>query len=665
MRKHVLPVLLAGSLLTGCAGMPETEPLPDESSAEKVIAIADLTPGEDYYGFMNADELMHMTLREDQNSTGTLSSIGEHTDDCVKELIREIAAGSGYAKGTNKQLIRDLYHLAADTNAGKLDTDAADTAFFDGWLDKINKTESMEQLYALWGEMAAEFGFNGVPVPLSVGTDLYHAEQTILCAGVYPRTPGLKDLCEEPFATMDERGDLQGKLTLSGVSRDDARKRATQIVLAELEFAAVVDFDVIEDGKPDQTFHRRQKDALQKELRNITPEQIMQMNGLSFRMPDSISVAIPEQLRVLDSFLDDTHVPMWKDYTICSLIEQFSDMLPKKYRGDKPDSPVKDEDFAVSIVNQYLAVEVGEEYAAEYCTEKMVTDVTGISKEIIEKYKELIEKNDWMSDRGKQALRQKLSNMSLFIGADAPREPDPKHADQIGDSLLSTCCAVNRFMRADELEKLGKPTDRNGFRSMTPQTVNACYVPEINAFNVTAAIMQAPIYDPSASFEANLGGIGSIIGHEISHGFDADGMNYDAEGNFRPDWIPQEDRDAFDQLTKKVEDYYSNFTVLDSHRVNGQKTVCENLADISGLQCVLEIAGTRDRQKTVLEHYAKVWEELIIDTAAKSQVDTDVHSPASVRINAVVACFDPFYEIYGIKETDALYVAPEERLRRW
>ena len=138
---------------------------------------------------------------------------------------------------------------------------------------------------------------------------------------------------------------------------------------------------------------------------------------------------------------------------------------------------------------------------------------------------------------------------------------------------------------------------------------------------------------------------------------------HEFSGNFI--FLFRTDRDAFDKLTKKVEDYYSNFTVLNSHHVNGQKTVSENLADISGLQCVLEIAGTRDRQKTVLEHYAKVWEELIIDTAAKSQVDTDVHSPASVRINAVVACFDPFYEIYGVKESDKLYVAPEERLRRW
>ena len=664
MHKKFLPLLLACSLLTGCAGLSLPDPDSDKTDIKK-IKISELTPGDDFYGFMNAAELMKMSLRQDQTRTGTFAQISEKTDDRITEIIEEIAAGSGYEKGSNEQLIHDLYHLAADANAEKIKTEEADTAFFDGLIGKINGTGSVEELFALWGEMAKDFGFDGVPIPVSVETDLYHADKTILSFGAYPRSISLEDINEDDMEAARTRDQFVTLLAQSGVSRSEGRKRAVQIVIAETELAAVIDFDQLEDGTPDLTFHPYETKQLRTELNNITPEQILKMNGITFKMPETVSVALPEQLTVMDGLLDDEHLPMWKDYTVCALLQQFSDMLPPKYRGEARKSGKTDSEYAADIVRQYLQVELGEEYAARYCDAQTVRDVTKISRDIIAKYEELIAANDWMSAEGKRALREKLSQMQLFIGADEPREIDPKNAEQIGDSLLSTCCAANRLGREEQLSQFGKPTDKNGFRSMVPQEVNACYVPDINAFNVTAAIMQAPFYDPNASYDANLGGIGSVIGHEISHGFDENGMAYDANGNYRPDWIPQADRDAFKALTDRVTEYYNGFRALDSHRVNGKKTLSENLADISGVQCVLAIAGTPDRQKTVLEHYAKVWEELLIDTEAKEQIDKDSHSPASVRINAVVACFDPFYEIYGVKETDALYVAPENRLRRW
>lgn len=177
--------------------------------------------------------------------------------------------------------------------------------------------------------------------------------------------------------------------------------------------------------------------------------------------------------------------------------------------------------------------------------------------------------------------------------------------------------------------------------------------------------MNPPFYDENGDPMVNLGAIGMTIGHEISHAFDDDGMNYDAAGAYRPDWIPEADREAFAAIAQQAADYYSTFTVMDTYHVKGRKTLGENLADISGLQCVLSIAGTPERQKTVLESYANIWKELTLDSDAKSQLEDDVHSPSPVRVNAVVACFDAYYEIYDVREGDALYVAPEDRIRRW
>ncbi|MBQ4363131.1 MAG: M13 family peptidase, partial [Oscillospiraceae bacterium] len=161
-----------------------------------------------------------------------------------------------------------------------------------------------------------------------------------------------------------------------------------------------------------------------------------------------------------------------------------------------------------------------------------------------------------------------------------------------------------------------------------------------------------------------MGRIGTVIGHEISHAFDSGGVKYDADGNLRPDAMPEADIKAFEEKQQKVIEYYDSFTVLGSH-VKGKLTLAENFADISGVQCALAIAETPENQKTVFENYARVWMSLEQDTLAKSKLDNDVHAPSVVRINAVVACFDEFYDIYGVKEGDPMYVAPEERIRRW
>jgi predicted metalloendopeptidase len=176
--------------------------------------------------------------------------------------------------------------------------------------------------------------------------------------------------------------------------------------------------------------------------------------------------------------------------------------------------------------------------------------------------------------------------------------------------------------------------------------------------------MFAPFLDENADYATNLGTLGATLGHEISHAFDSSGVLYDAYGNYNPDIMPEVDVEAFKERQQKVIDYYDGFTVLGSH-VNGKKTLAENLADISGLQCALAIAAEPEEQKKVFEGYARSWECLIIDKYAKDQLDTDEHAPDMIRVNAVVACFDEFYEIYDVKEDDAMYVAPEERIRRW
>ena len=284
--------------------------------------------------------------------------------------------------------------------------------------------------------------------------------------------------------------------------------------------------------------------------------------------------------------------------------------------------------------------------------------------DMVAEYRVLIEDADWLSGEGKSYLTEKLDNMKFFIGCGEKREANPKEADLIRETLLQTMYSVSAYQTNKSYDELFQKNVYNGFDDMSPITVNACYLPTENSIVITAAIINKRVFDSNADYAWNLGAIGSLIGHEISHAFDSNGVLFDSHGNYSPDAMPKADMDAFKLKQETAIEYYNTFTVLGSH-VDGKLTLAENFADISGLQCVLSIAGDKASQKTALESYAHTWSSLITDTAAKSILETDVHAPSNVRVNAVVACFDEFYEIYGVKEGDPMYIEPEKRVRRW
>ena len=177
--------------------------------------------------------------------------------------------------------------------------------------------------------------------------------------------------------------------------------------------------------------------------------------------------------------------------------------------------------------------------------------------------------------------------------------------------------------------------------------------------------MDAPFYDKDASYYTNLGGIGSIIGHEISHAFDYHSMWFDMNGNYNPEWMPQEDRDAFEEVALSISEYYSSYTVLTYHNVDGDLTIGENMADISGLEVILRMAGDLDAKKEIFENFAVCFASVSTRDIALSSLSSDSHSPNQIRVNATVALFPEFYEIYEVTSEDLMYVQEDCRVRRW
>lgn len=662
-------VVLLGTALTSCAEDGAAQPADMSFSAvkeeEAPFSVSDISAGDDFYGYCNAAELMKMRIPEDKRSSGTFSDIDDIVQKQLKEIIHETADGNEeYPAGSNEQLIRDLYRLAYDTYTRANDTAAYDEKLARGILDEIDGVGSVGELIAVWKKLGTEYAVFPVIAP-AVSPDLYDSSANTLYIDQTYGIGNLRDAVKNEWSATALRNQLQEYLTKTGVDTEQAKQRATQMTFLLLDIGSVTRF-YNDDETPDvsENWYPFTAAELSERLVNISSEDITGIFGLE-QLPERIALGNEKQFFMIDSLLDEAHLGAWKDLTRCSFVDTYRMSLPVSCGGITMERGIKPDESAENIVQSVLAKELGELYAQRYFGEEIRWDITDMCGEIIEEYRKLISGSEYITDEGKKALISKLDNMPCFIGADAPHETDPADAERIGSSLFETDIRENVRELKHELSLLGEPAEKNGFLMMAPQTVNACYDPQANCFTITAAILNPPFYDKSADHAVNLGAIGTVIGHEISHAFDDNGMKYDADGCYRPEWIPEADRARFKELSERAVNYYNDFTVFDTYHIKGKKTLGENLADISGVQCALAIAGTPEKQKLVFESYANTWKELLIDSDAKDQVRWDVHSPGPVRINAVVACFDEFYSIYGVSEGDKLYVAPSERIRRW
>ena len=288
-------------------------------------------------------------------------------------------------------------------------------------------------------------------------------------------------------------------------------------------------------------------------------------------------------------------------------------------------------------------------------------------KEIIETYKKRIDRIDWMGENTKAAAIKKLDTMSIKIGYpdtwnDPYKEINLRNYED-GGSLLGNIFAITSAQAKDMKTLLDKPVDKSGWL-MPPQTVNAYYNALSNEIVFPAGILQAPFYDVNASREQNLGGIGAIIAHEITHAFDHNGAQFDENGNMN-NWWTEEDYQTFQQKTKAVAELYNGLEIAPNAVVNGNLTLSETVADICGLACVLEIMkGIPDADYKAFSRVTGVFGVIPQHQMYQLLVQQDTHSPHKLRSNMVIR-LQEFYDTYEIQPDDGMYLAPEQRVSVW
>ncbi len=383
----------------------------------------------------------------------------------------------------------------------------------------------------------------------------------------------------------------------------------------------------------------------------------------------------PKALEALNSIYNKENIDMIKDALEVRFLSSTSSLLGEKFEEASRDlskelygieGETSKEEQAINVISGIFSDEIGKLYVQKTFSKEEKEDVEALVKEIIENYKEKLEKVDWMSESTKACALKKLDTMTIKIGY--PDEWTDYSKLQIksieeGGSLVDNVFSIYEWSMANSLASLKEPVNKSKFL-ISPQTVNACYNPSANDITFPAAILEAPYYDINQSRAANLGGIGSVIAHEISHAFDTNGAQFDEKGNVA-NWWTQEDYNKFEERTKKIKSFYSNIKVLEGHKVNGDLTVSENIADITAISCMLDIMKKEKNldYKAFFESWAKVWRNKSAEAYAIQMLELDVHSPGKVRVNVVVQQFEEFYQAYAIKESDDMYVKPEDRLK--
>ncbi|MGB5553478.1 MAG: M13-type metalloendopeptidase, partial [Flavobacteriaceae bacterium] len=396
-----------------------------------------------------------------------------------------------------------------------------------------------------------------------------------------------------------------------------------------------------------------------------------------------LGVLMMDYTKALNNIITSTNLKTWKTYLKWSVLnanasrlnaaldQQNFEFYSKELRGTEEQRPLWRR--GVSTVNGSLGEVVGKVYVKKHFPPEAKVRMETLVDNLLKAYEVSIKELDWMSEETKKEALDKLSKFTPKIGyPDKWKEYDIQvdAKDLYGNLRRSTVMEYNR-----EIAKLGQPIDKDEW-AMTPQTVNAYYNPTMNEIVFPAAILQPPFFDMEAEDAVNYGTIGAVIGHEIGHGFDDTGSTFDGNGAMR-DWWTSQDKEEFKKRTGALIEQYNEFKVLPDVNVNGEFTLGENIGDLGGLSIALKAykislggkpAPKMDgftAEQRVFIGWAQGWCGKSRDEALRMQVSSDPHSPRDFRVNGVVRNIPEFYEAFNVKEGDALYLAPEKRVKIW
>jgi len=632
-----------------------------------------VSPKDDFHAYVNREWLSSAELPEGYVNFNTFVDRELEVQEQIKALLTDDSSSSHEA-----QLVQNLYAQYTDMDA----RNALGMAPLKIRIDEILSIETLEDVtnYILNHEqnMCDAFFYS------MIGAD--YADSSKQCLWISAPVFSLENADE--YRQMSDVGMLMkeacdklniGLLTHAGMAEEDARRIIsdafafeTMIAQASMGVEATLEDDYL--------------DAI------YNPVSSAELEALSPCYPitgilrtyidagvDSFILSEPNWLARMNELYTEDNVELMKAYLICDTATYMADILDQTCLDLLDDwtstvygiEIVTDiEDAAYSYCSVMLDMLVGRMYADAYVTAQTKADVEAMVADIVAVYRSRLEACDWLSEETKQMAIRKLDKLKIRVAY--PDDWSRYEAAELsfagseeGGDLVGSICAAQRFFRQHTIERLITPSD-GGWWITTPQTVNAFYDASDNSINIPAGILGGVYYDPDASDEANMGGIGLIIAHEITHAFDDFGSQFDENGNY-VNWWTDADAEAFYTRLDAVASYFDRIEVLPGQSVNGELVVGEAVADLGAMSCMLEIAKESNGfdYRKFFESYAAMWRMMETEEGLMQRLQTNTHPPHYLRTNAIVQQFEEFHKAYDIVEGDGMYLAPEKRLSVW
>ncbi|MGH8854538.1 MAG: M13 family metallopeptidase [Telluria sp.] len=648
------------------------------------IALEYVEPGvraqDDFFEHLNGKWLKSVEIPADKSSWGAFHKLHDDTQPQLRAIIEKSAAVKGARSGSEEQLIGDFF--ASYMDEARLEQ--LGLTPLNGELARIAAIKNKSELPATF----ARLGRIGVTVPFGFYIHQDAKDSTKYVADLYQGGLGMPDrdyyLKQDDAKLADTRAKYQQHvekmLALSG--DQDAAANAKAVVELETELARV-QWTKVENRDPVKTYNKVELVKLAELAPGYDWNAWLGEAGIAGKT-GYVIVSQPSYLKGMAEVVNRVPLETWKRYLQLHAVNGYASYLSKAFVDQRfafhgttlSGAPQLEPRWkrGVSTIEGALGDAVGKLYVKEHFPAERKARMEVLVKNLLAAYKSSIDTLDWMSPATKKQAQAKLAKFTPKIGYPNKWKDysslTVKRDDLVGNVMRSREVEYNR-----ELNKLGKPIDRDEW-GMTPQTVNAYYNPELNEIVFPAAILQPPFFDANADDAVNYGGIGAVIGHEISHGFDDQGSQYDGDGNMR-NWWTEEDGKRFAEKTKALVSQYSGYSPLPGYHVNGELTLGENIGDNSGLAIAYKayklslkgkkapvIQGLSGDQRFYMG-WGQVWRSKMRDPAQIAQVKTDPHSPGQFRANGTLKNQPGFYEAFGVKQGDKMYLAPKDRVIIW
>lgn len=622
---------------------------------------------DDYYATVNAKWLRNNTVPEAYISWSTSGEAAKRTDDAIKEII------NGYAKepeGSTRRNVYNYYLSALDMDKRNADGIAP----IKPYLDMLDAARTKTELIEVMANIAKD-NYMFSLLPIGIAADELDTDKMLITLYAADTGMGAYYLMEDEDAQKAYKEYLIKLFKLAG---DDDRKLENRIdsVINFKKTMTAAGLNYYEYIELENRYNEYTMEDFDSAFYNIDLKLYFDTIGIPH--PQRFIVEEVRQMNVINSFLSENSVPLIRDYIKSILLKDSAAFLSQDFLDAQDkfnrtfyavEGDTTNVDSAIYATDSAWGMVIGMDYLDRYYDPDTTKAIEDITHELIETYESRINNLDWLGDKTKESAIKKLENLGIKIGGpssypdfmDDVDIPSPKD----GGNLFNSTSKIGALSLKYDIEALSKKADRSIW-STTPHTVNAYYSPTRNEITLPAGILQEPFYSPDNTYEENLGAIGSIIAHELSHAFDSSGAKYDEKGNYK-NWWTDKDYKTFEKLSKTVAERYSKIEVLKGQFVNGDYTLNENIADLGAMSCIIETAKKHkdfDFDK-MFRSNAHSWAEITPDKNIITQLLNDNHSPAKVRVNGVLQNFEQFYETYDIEKGDGMYLPEDERVHIW